>query len=122
MMKYLDQCESARESGLVKKLDPFPHFMDTARQFSMTDMELIRDGRLLPQLQHIHQDFSKHIRQICKVGGTRIKNDCDLKSALILLLHYRYMTMGYFIPVKFSLTSMCDNNIIESSDIYRVDT
>ena len=68
MMKYLDQCESARESGLIERLDPFPHFKDTAKQFSMTDMELIRDGRLLPQLQQIHHDFGKHIRQVCRVS------------------------------------------------------
>lgn len=67
MTKYLDQCELAKESGVTKLLDSFPHFKDTAKQFSMTDMELIRDGQLLPQLQRIHQAFTNHIRQTCKV-------------------------------------------------------
>ena len=68
MMKYLDQCESAKESGLVKKLDPFPHFKDTAKQFSLSDLELIRDNHLLPQLKDIHKLFTSHIRQTCSVS------------------------------------------------------
>ena len=67
MMKYLERCETAHESGLIKKLDPFPHFKDTAKLFSMADLEMIRDNRLLPQLKEIHQTFTKHIRQTCQV-------------------------------------------------------
>ena len=67
MVRYIDQCESAKESGLTKMLDSFPYFRETAKQFSIMDMELIRDNRFLPQLKAIHQAFSAHIRQICKV-------------------------------------------------------
>ena len=68
MVKYLEQCESAKESGLLVKLDPFPHFKDTSRQFSLSDMERIRDNQLLPRLKEIHQTFISHIRQTCSVS------------------------------------------------------
>lgn len=67
MIQYLEQCQSAKESGLLKGLDPFPHFKDTAREFSLADMEKIRESKLLPDLRDIHKSFSEHIRQTCQV-------------------------------------------------------
>ena len=76
MVKYLDQCESAKERGLVRQLDQFPHFRETANQFSLADMELIRDNRLLPDLKGLHEAFASHIRQTCKVSYPSVWVTC----------------------------------------------
>lgn len=54
---------------MLRKLDPFPHFKDDAKRFSLLDLQALHNGDLLPALTAIHNEYTTHIKKECLVSG-----------------------------------------------------
>ena len=67
MKQFFRKCQAARENQLLNHLDPFPLFKENVKLFSLSDFFAVSDGKLIPQLQKIHREFSMHIKQECQV-------------------------------------------------------
>ena len=68
MKMYFVHCPNAMELQLLKRLDPFPHFKDGAKRFSLLDLQAVYRGDLLKQLTVIHSEFAAHIKRNCTVS------------------------------------------------------
>lgn len=66
---FFVHCSQAMECQLLKKLDPFPHFKEGAKRFSLLDLKALHEGDLLKILKTIHREFSLHIKE-CSVSIT----------------------------------------------------
>ncbi len=65
---YFLHCRKAKEKRLLRQLDPFPHFKDGARRFSLVDLKAVHSGELLPMLTAIHEEYATHIKRECAVS------------------------------------------------------
>ncbi len=75
---YLMRCRTANENRLLRKLDPFPHFKDDARRFSLLDLKALHSGDLLPVLTAIHEEYTTHIKRECLVSARTNQFTCLL--------------------------------------------
>lgn len=68
MKTYFIYCPQAMEQQLLKRLDPFPHFKEGAKRFSLLDLQAVYNGDLIKQLNLIHSEFAAHIKRNCTVS------------------------------------------------------
>ena len=68
MKTYFAHCPQAKELFLLRRLDPFPHFKEGAKRFSLLDLKAVHTGELVKELTAIHRDFIFHIKKECSVS------------------------------------------------------
>jgi len=68
MKLYFTQCRIAREAQLLQQLNQLIHFKDTALAYTLSDLQAIQDGTLVPRLQEAYSNFVIHIKRDCPVS------------------------------------------------------
>ena len=84
MKTYFMQCRLAREAQLLQQLNHLLHFITSASCYSLSDLQEVQDGTLLPRLQEAHKEYSSHIKEECPVSQLL----CELYGAVRLSLWY----------------------------------
>ncbi|XP_047098250.1 differentially expressed in FDCP 8 homolog A isoform X1 [Schistocerca piceifrons] len=67
MKKYFISCKDATEQRLLWQLKDYNHFIDNVDTYSLQDLIDTNSGRLPDRLSKIHAEFTKHIKEECKV-------------------------------------------------------
>ncbi|XP_059475079.1 differentially expressed in FDCP 8 homolog A isoform X2 [Neocloeon triangulifer] len=86
MKRYLSTCDSAIAQHIMWQVGSKQHLIENAHSYSLQDLIDIYSGTMLPYINQIHESFSKHIKEDCKVcfGRGFVCELCNSKKVQVL--------------------------------------